>query len=94
MATYEEVMETGDYAPNVIPGDLNSNLIQMIYREEIEAGGPMPPTRALKPELVEIFERWVLGGAPNTAEEAAALSPEPVEQAVEETPAEEPTAAP
>lgn len=101
MATYEEVMETGDYAPNVIPEDLNSNLIQMIYREEIEAGGPMPPTRALKPELVEIFERWVLGGAPNTADEAAALSPEPVEAAVEEaveeaveTPVEEPTATP
>ena len=93
MATYEEVMETGDYAPNVIPGDLNSNLIQMIYREEIEAGGPMPPTRALKPELVEIIERWVLGGAPNTAEEAAALSPEPVEEALE-TPVDEPTAAP
>jgi len=93
MGTYEEVMETGDYAPNVIPGDLNSNLIQMIYREEIEAGGPMPPTRALKPELVEIFERWVLGGAPNTAEEAAALSPEPVEEALE-TPVDEPTAAP
>jgi hypothetical protein len=57
----------------------------------------MPPTRALKPELVEIFERWVLGEAPNTAEEAAALSPEPVEAAVEEaveTPAEEPAAAP
>ena len=93
MGSYEEVMETGDYAPNVIPGDLNSNLIQMIYREEIEAGGPMPPTRALKPELVEIFERWVLGGAPNTAEEAAALSPEPVEEALE-TPVDEPTAAP
>jgi len=93
MGSYEEVMETGDYAPNVIPGDLNSNLIQMIYREEIEAGGPMPPTRALKPELVEIFERWVLGGAPNTAADAAALSPEPVEEALE-TPVDEPTAAP
>jgi hypothetical protein len=35
----------------------------------------MPPTRALKPELVEFFERWVLSGAIETAEEAAALSP-------------------
>lgn len=75
MRTYQETMETGDHAPNVIPGDLNSNNILMINRQEIEAGGPMPPTRALKPELIEIFERWVAGGAPETAAEAAALSP-------------------
>jgi ubiquinol-cytochrome c reductase cytochrome b subunit len=75
MRTYEETMETGDNFPNVIPGDLNSNNILMINRQEIDAGGPMPPTRALRPELIEIFERWVLGGAVNTAEEAAALSP-------------------
>lgn len=72
---YAETMETGDNAPNVIPFDLNSNLIRMIHREEIDAGGPMPPTKALKPELIEIFERWVLGGALNTAEEAAAAAP-------------------
>ncbi len=75
MRTYEEVMQSGDHAPNIIPGDLSSNLIRMLHREEIEAGGPMPPTKALKPELIEIFERWVLGGAPNTAADAAALKP-------------------
>jgi hypothetical protein len=75
MRTYEEVMTTGDYAPNVIPGDLNSNMIRMINREEIDAGGPMPPTRALKPEIIDIFTRWVAGGAPETAEQAAAAQP-------------------
>jgi hypothetical protein len=85
MRTYQETMETGDHAPNVIPGDLDSNNILMINRQEIEAGGPMPPTRALKPELIEIFERWVLGGAPDTAEEAAALSPTAVPTAPEVT---------
>ena len=74
MRTFQETMETGDNAPNVIPGDLNSNNILMLHRQEIEAGGPMPPTRALRPELIEIFEKWVEGGAPQTAEEAAALS--------------------
>ena len=74
MRSFQETMETGDNAPNVIPGDLNSNNILMINRQEIEAGGPMPPTRALRPELIEIFEKWVEGGAPQTAEEAAALS--------------------
>jgi mono/diheme cytochrome c family protein len=71
MQSYDEVMQSGDNAPNVIAGDLNSNLILMINRQEIEAGGPMPPTKALKPELIEILERWVAGGAPNTEAEAA-----------------------
>lgn len=75
MQTYQEVMETGDHAPNVIPGNLDNHLIRMIHRENIDAGGPMPPTKALKADLIEIIERWVLGGAPNTAEEAAKASP-------------------
>lgn len=66
MGTYDEVMNTGKYKPNVIPGDLGSNLIRMLDREEIEAGGPMPPSKALKPELIEMFKRWVTAGAPQT----------------------------
>jgi mono/diheme cytochrome c family protein len=77
MRDYQEAMDSGDNAPNVIPGDLSNNLIRMINREEIDAGGPMPPTKALPPELIEIFERWVVGGAPNTAAEAQSLSPSP-----------------
>lgn len=88
MQTYQEVMETGDHAPNIIPGDLNNNLIRMLYREEIEAGGPMPPTKELKPELIEIIERWVLGGAPNTAADAAAAVPAGSAAPVEPVPAE------
>ncbi len=64
MRTYEEIINSGDNAPNIIAGDLSSNLILMLYREEIEAGGPMPPTRELRPEWVEIWERWVLAGMP------------------------------
>jgi menaquinol-cytochrome c reductase cytochrome b/c subunit len=74
MQTYEEVMTSGDHSPNVIAGDLNSNNIRMLHREEIEAGGPMPPTKELKPEIISIFERWVTGGALNTAADAAAAN--------------------
>lgn len=77
MQSYDEVMQSGDDAPNVVPGDLNSNLVLMIDRQKIEAGGPMPPTRALKPEIIDIIKRWVAGGAPNTAADAAASSPSP-----------------
>jgi hypothetical protein len=78
----------------VIPGDLNSNNILMINRQEIEAGGPMPPTRALQPEIIEIFERWVEAGAPETAEEAAALSPTPTPAGPEEPQATETSISP
>jgi mono/diheme cytochrome c family protein len=63
MTDYQSVMDSGDYAPNVIGGDLGSNLIRMINREEIEAGGPMPPTRPLRPEEIDIITRWVEAGA-------------------------------
>jgi mono/diheme cytochrome c family protein len=72
MGSYDEMINTGDNAPNLIAGDLGCNYIRMLNREEIEAGGPMPPTKALKPELIDIFQRWVLAGMPNTAADAAA----------------------
>lgn len=86
MQTYQETMESGDNAPNIISGDLGCNLVRMLYREEIDAGGPMPPSKPLPDQYIEIFERWVLGGAPDTAEEAAALSPTS-EAPAESTPA-------
>ena len=67
MGSYNDIMNTGDHKPNVVPGDLNSNLIRMLHRETIKAGGPMPPTKALSPDLINIFERWVKAGAPEKA---------------------------
>jgi mono/diheme cytochrome c family protein len=69
MTDYQSVMTSGDYAPNVVGGDLNSNMILMLNRQEIEAGGPMPPTRPLRPEEIDIITRWVEAGAlPQRAE--------------------------
>ena len=90
MQTYDEMINSGDHAPNLIAGDLGSNLIRMLHREEIEAGGPMPPTKELRADYIEIWERWVLGGMPNTAAEAAALSASATE-AVPTQPAASPT---
>ncbi len=47
----------------------------MLNREEIEAGGPMPPNKALKPELIDIIVRWIQAGMPETAADAAAAIP-------------------
>ena len=78
MDTYDNILNSGDHAPNLIPGNLDqSNNILMIRRQEIEAGGPMPPNKPLSPDLVKMIELWVASGAPNTAADAAKVTPPP-----------------
>jgi hypothetical protein len=36
------------------------------------------PARLLKPNVIEVFIRWIMNGMPQTAAEAGALSPTPV----------------
>jgi hypothetical protein len=79
MTSYEEIMNTGDNHPNnIIAGDTSSILLRVINREDLQdlasPVGPMPPTKALPAEIIDIFTRWVLAGAPNTPEDAAKLS--------------------
>jgi mono/diheme cytochrome c family protein len=82
MGTYEEMLKTGDnVGKNILPGNpVDSYLIRTLNHESIldEAGteiiGPMPPTKQIKPEYIDVFVRWIQAGMPQTAEEAAALS--------------------
>ncbi len=75
MTTYDEIINTGDNYPNLIADDLTCNTMQMLNRVEgLDAGSPMPPTTELKPELVAIWEAWILAGMPDTAADAVALS--------------------
>ncbi len=98
MDNYADTINTGDHAPNLIAGDLLCNTLQMLNRVEgLEAGNPMPPTRALPPELVAIYQAWILAGMPNTAADAAALSapsPTPVTTEIPTTPTPEVTPTP
>lgn len=75
MRDYDEILTTGEYTPNLIAGDLGSNLILMLHRDEIEAGGPMPPTKSLREDWIDIWERWVLASMPENPEDVA--TPEP-----------------
>ena len=81
MTSYEEILTTGDHAANnVIANDENSYLLQVIQEHPIldengnEIIGVMPPTKALKPNVLDAIIRWVMNGMPQTAEDAAALS--------------------
>ena len=49
----------------------------------------MPPSSVLKPNVVDVWVRWVMNGMPQTAEEAAALSVTPTPEAPEEPEATE-----
>lgn len=99
MGSYAEILETGDNTPNVIAGDLESHIIVTIHHESIfdatgaEIIGPMPPTKQIKPEYIDIFEKWILAGMPETADEAATLQAEAA-PAETETPAGEAEATP
>jgi len=80
MGTYEDTLNTGDNAPVMVAGDMNSILLQVINGIEIKDDKgeviirQMPPTKLLKPEYIDILTRWVMAGMPNSAAEAQALS--------------------
>jgi mono/diheme cytochrome c family protein len=82
MTTYDEILHTGDNVDhNIIAGDENSYLLQVIQGHPImnpekpdeELIGVMPPKTTLKPNIVDVFLRWIMNGMPLTAEDAAAL---------------------
>ncbi len=79
MDNYEDLLNGGDNAPNIVAGDMNSILLQVIQGNEVNGQTGlihvMPPSgKPLKDEYIDMFIRWVEAGMPNTAADAAALS--------------------
>lgn len=82
MTSYDEILTTGDNKDkNIIAGDENSYLLQVIQGHAIpdpkdpnkEMIRKMPPNSTLKPNIVDVFVRWIMNGMPKTAEDAAKL---------------------
>jgi mono/diheme cytochrome c family protein len=82
MSSYEEILTTGDNVDkNIIAGDMDSYLLQVIQGTPImdpekpdeEMIRVMPLKTTLKPNIIDVFIRWIMNGMPLTAEEAAAL---------------------
>jgi menaquinol-cytochrome c reductase cytochrome b/c subunit len=66
VADYNSVMTSGDNAPVIVAGDaVNSILVKMLNGVETDAGGQMPPSRALKADQIKLIERWIDQGAQN-----------------------------
>jgi len=90
MTSYQEILTTGDNVENnILPGNSGSYFLQVIQETPImdpenpdeELIGVMPPNKALKPNIIDVFIRWIMNGMPETAEQAAALyvAPTPLE---------------
>jgi hypothetical protein len=63
--SYESVMNTGNHAPVIIPGDpTNSLLYQMLIGTDKE-GKLMPPTGKLSENRIQLIYDWIMGGAPD-----------------------------
>jgi mono/diheme cytochrome c family protein len=86
MTSYDQIFTTGDNIDhNVIAGDENSYLLQVIQGQPImnpekpdeEMIGVMPPSYTLKPNVIDAFVRWIMNGMPASAAEAASLSTAP-----------------
>ena len=86
MTSYEQILTTGDNKDNnVLSGSTHSYLLQVLQGTPIpDPDDPssvliraMPPTSQLKPNIVDVFVRWVTAGMPETQAEAAILSVTP-----------------
>ncbi|HMB24732.1 MAG: c-type cytochrome, partial [Chloroflexota bacterium] len=83
MTSYNEILTTGDNKDhNVVAGDESSYLLQVIRGNPIpdpkdpgtEMIRTMPPNGHLKPDVIDVFVRWIMNGMPEAAEDAAKLS--------------------
>jgi len=84
MTSYEEILSTGENKDkDLIPGDKNSYLLQVIQGHTIvdengeEIIGVMPPKSTLKPNVIDVWMRWIMNGMPKSAADAAAIIPAP-----------------
>jgi mono/diheme cytochrome c family protein len=64
-SSYASVMESGDHAPVVIPGDPEGSLLVQKMLGTQVLGSQMPITQLLPSEQVQVVIEWVRAGAPD-----------------------------
>ncbi len=84
MTSYQEMLNTGDNAPLITAGDPESLMIKLINGHEGldpvtgKTIRQMPPTKLLTQQYIDMLTIWIMNGMPQTAAEAAALTPVPI----------------
>ncbi len=62
--TYDAVMNTGDHAPVVIPGDPEGSLLAQKILGTHTEGTIMPPSGMMTEDIIAIILDWIAAGAP------------------------------
>jgi len=84
LTSYQEMLSTGDNAPLITAGDPNSLFLQLINGHEGldpitgKTIRQMPPTKLLDQKYIDMLTTWILNGMPQTATDAASVTPVPV----------------
>ena len=63
--SFEGVMNTGDNAPVIVPGDLDNSLLALKLLGTQEEGDPMPPLVGLSTRKIQVILDWIAAGSPN-----------------------------
>ena len=83
MTSYTDMLNSGDNAPVIAAGDSQSLLLKLITGHEGldpktgQTIRQMPPTKLLDQQYIDMLTRWIMAGMPQTAKDAAKLSPTP-----------------
>ena len=81
MTSYTEMLNSGDNNPVISAGDPQSLLLKLINGHEGtdpktgETIRQMPPTKLLDQQYIDMLTRWIMAGMPQTAQDAAKLTP-------------------
>ena len=84
MASYDEMLNSGDNAPVMAAGDPYSLQLQLVNGHEgldpktNKAIRQMPVTKLLNQKYVDMLTLWIMSGMPRTKEDAAALASVPI----------------
>lgn len=62
-SSYEAVVQTGDHAPVVVPGDTQTSLLAQKLLGTQTVGGPMPPGSPLSQDEIQLLLDWIAAGA-------------------------------
>ena len=63
-SSYQSVMETGENAPVIVPGDPDGSLLMQKLLNTQTTGSQMPPGNLLSKEKTDLIAAWIAAGAP------------------------------
>ena len=62
---YDDVINSGDNGPVVVPGDVDNSLLAQKILGTQEVGNMMPPTKPMPEGTIQAFLDWIAAGAPD-----------------------------